>query len=477
MKLQLQYVSGQRKNSSALTCMVYFLFLALVGGSSIVHAQASSQNEVKKPLAEQFDAILASNFPVHLPGASIIVSKQGKIIFKKSYGLADVENKRVMQVEMPMRIGSNTKQFTALAIMQLVDAGKLRLSDNVQQYLPDYPNQGKKISIEHLLTHTGGVTNYKDTPAYRAMHGKRNSVQEVIDYFKNEKPDFEPGEKYFYSNTGYILLGAIIEKVSGMSYENYLTQHVFQVLGMQQTSQNGTDKNEDQLVVGYQTRGEQVKKGREINDSLVYSAGVITSTVDDLAKWDAAISTGKLLKPASWKKSFSPYTLKDGELSYYGYGWQIGKVQGHDMQYHGGNVNGYVSHTLRMPNEGIYIAILSNRDDHETRPSMLAEKLAAIMLGQPFPDMKSVNVEESILDTYVGAYQRKRQEPRKISRNKNQLLMEVNGKNYPLVAVSNTEFWIQGRSFRIRFELNEQTKEPIMRVNQSGIDSVLDRVR
>nr|WP_315476411.1 serine hydrolase [uncultured Undibacterium sp.] len=464
----------------------YSLF-GLMSFASLMPENSSAQSQsvavphtatTENDLIRQFEASLAPHFLANAPGATVLVSRQGKVIFRRAYGLANIETKAPMQVDLPLRIGSNTKQFTAVALMQLVDAGKLKLTDTVQQHLPAYPDQGKKITLQHLLTHTAGVRNYDDTPAYREMHGKENSVQEVLDYFKNAAPDFEPGERHSYSNTGYVLLGAIIEKITGMPLAAYMQTKIFQPLQMQHTSLIKPQLSQEKTVFGYRMQRENVVLGRPINDSLVYSAGAITSTVDDMALWDKALSEGALLSAKSWQAIFKNYPLNSGQMTYWGFGWQHGKVQGRPMYYHGGSVNGFVSHTLRMPQDGIYVVILSNRDYHDVRPSLHAERLAAIAIGQPYPDHKAIKLPSDVLDKYVGTYQKVDDVANStyiVRRDKDQVYLETKGRSNQLIPVSDTEFWLEGRSFRVRFESNANQVN-LMRVSQSGLETELLRL-
>ncbi len=188
------------------------------------------------PLGQTLDAMLTKLYPKDAPGAAVIAVRDGKTVLRKGYGMADLELGVPIQPDMVFRIGSMTKQFTAVAILMLVEEGKLAVSDPITKFLPDYPTGGKTITVEHLLTHTSGIKSYTDMPDFLANIRKDYKVQELIDHFKGEPMDFAPGERYQYDNSGYFLLGAIIEKASGMSYEAFLKQRIFDVVGMTQTS-------------------------------------------------------------------------------------------------------------------------------------------------------------------------------------------------------------------------------------------------
>ena len=195
---------------------------------------------VPDPLAATLDAMLTKLYPADAPGAAVIAVRDGRTVLRKAYGMADLELGVPLQPDMVFRIGSMTKQFTAVAMLMLVEEGKLAVSDPITKFLPDYPTGGKTITVEHLLTHTSGIKSYTEMPDFLANIRKDYTVPELIDHFKDEPMDFEPGERYQYDNSGYFLLGAIIEKASGMGYEAFLKQRIFDVVGMTQTSLDST---------------------------------------------------------------------------------------------------------------------------------------------------------------------------------------------------------------------------------------------
>jgi CubicO group peptidase (beta-lactamase class C family) len=189
------------------------------------------------------DALVNGYFPADMPGATLIVVRDGQPLLRKAYGLADAEHQQAMTPQASLRLGSITKQFTAVAIMMLVDEGKLSLADPVTRFFPDYPAQGGKVTLEHLLTHTSGIASFTGKPSYVPNMARDYSVREMIDGFNNGPLEFEPGARYAYNNSGYFLLGAIIGKVSGLSYADYLAQRIFILLGMDQTAYEGHQRH------------------------------------------------------------------------------------------------------------------------------------------------------------------------------------------------------------------------------------------
>lgn len=267
----------------------------------------------------------------------------------------------------------------------LADEGKLSVSDEVTRFLPDYPTQGKKITIEHLLTHTSGIVSYTSMRGWGANANKDMSVSEMIDTFKNEAMWFEPGARYAYSNSGYFLLGAIIEKVSGLSYARFVETRIFIPLGMTQTAYDGHERVPTVRAVGYSRAKTGFAPSSPYSMSQPYSAGALVSTVDDLACWDAAISRGQLLNPSSWAQAFTPYMLASGARTKYGYGWDIGKLLGKLAISHGGDIDGFSSAVLRIPDEKLFIAVLANVNSNGMHPEAVAAQIAAIAMSKPPP--------------------------------------------------------------------------------------------
>lgn len=215
----------------------YFVILLLLVSVSGLYAQGSA---TRKELEKDFDNVLSQIYKQGGPGCAVLITEKGKPIYRKAFGMANIELGVPMKPEMVFRIGSITKQFTAIAILQLMEQGKLALQDDITKYIPDYPVNGKKITIEHLLTHTSGIKSYTSMPSFQTIMRKDMKPMELVSFFKDQPMDFDPGAKFLYNNSGYFLLGVIIEKVSGMSYPQYLEQQIFKPLGMV-NSYYGTD--------------------------------------------------------------------------------------------------------------------------------------------------------------------------------------------------------------------------------------------
>jgi CubicO group peptidase (beta-lactamase class C family) len=381
------------------------LFLSFLASLSFNLILAQGQSQTR--LMTEFDRIISSEFKAGEPGGVALIAQSGRIIYKKAFGMANMELNVPMREEMVFNIGSMTKQFTAVAILQLMEQGKLSLQDEITKYLPDYPVNGQKITVEHLLTHTGGIPASEPVAMTRLQGEKRLvTLPEIIATFKNRPLDFAPGTKMIYSNNGYMLLGAIIEKVSGVPYPEYLRKNIFIPAGMTETH-FGDDyiliKNRAASYV-YSRTESQFLNAHNDKVETAYSAGGIQSTAEDLFKWNQALGSHRLIKKESLEKARSEYKLPNGKGTNYGYGWFIGNIQGSLIVEHGGNMGGFMCHAIYLPREDIYIVLLYNFRAANRLPEFLAGDLAALAINKPY-HIKEIKLDENLLRTYVGVYE------------------------------------------------------------------------
>jgi len=295
-----------RNNSQTLINFLFvFLFcLNTIWAQSTTKAILSSQ---------QYQQLLEANFDKDGPGASILVAKKGAIVYQSSIGKANLELDVPMEAHHVYRIGSITKQFTAVSILMLLEQGKLDLQDDLTKYIPDYPTKEHTITIEHLLTHTSGIKSMTGMPDFFKDSRHDMTTIEMMNYFKNEPMDFAPGEEFRYNNSGYYLLGVIIEKISGMTYAEFIQQNIFEPLGMTASYYGGAEPLIPNRAAGYQKQGDTYSNAPYISMTLPYAAGSLLSTVSDLYKWNRALLTDQLLKQTTLAKAYVPYTLNNGE--------------------------------------------------------------------------------------------------------------------------------------------------------------------
>ncbi len=265
-----------------------------------------------KKLDKKLDALYNESYPADEPGVTVLLAKGGEVIYRKAFGMANLELDVPMHPEMVFEIGSITKQFTAISILMLMEEGKLSLDDEITDYIEDYPCHGHSITIHHLLTHTSGIRSYTSTPEIWEKARLDFKPSEIIDMFKNEPMDFAPGERFLYNNSGYFLLGYIIEKVSGMEYAEFIEKRIFEFLGME-SSFYGSQS----IIIPNRAYGYQKKEGIFHNTDYLslttpYAAGAIMSTVDDLLIWNSALHNNKLVSAESLDLAFGNYKLNNG---------------------------------------------------------------------------------------------------------------------------------------------------------------------
>jgi D-alanyl-D-alanine carboxypeptidase len=423
---------------------------------AILMMASGRRTQASTPEVRDIDALLTGVFKRDQPGGAVIVTRKGETVFRKGYGLADMELKVPIQPDMVFRLGSVTKQFTAVAILMLEEQGKLSVTDPITRFLPDYPTAGQTITIEHLLTHTSGIKSYTSMPQWLSMWRTDMSLGALIDMFKNQPMDFKPDERWLYDNSGYILLGAIIERASGASYEDFIEKKIFEPLGMKNSYYDRTEQIIPNRVKGYQRTANGFQNAPYLSMTQPYAAGSLASSVDDLALWDDAIWGNKLIKKESLTKAHTPHRLADGQLTAYGYGWALGSYEGHQTVEHGGGIHGFASYVLSMPDDGVYVAILTNGSaGHKLSPQRLAIQMAAIAIDKPVEEPTAISMKPEELKRYAGVYSVRENEEQTISVQGDQLFWEPKGRQKTAIYPhSNTEFFIKDSLTRISFVLD-----------------------
>jgi CubicO group peptidase (beta-lactamase class C family) len=357
------------------------------------------------------DAMFSELAAGRSPGAAVLVSKDGKTLFEKGYGYASLEHRAKVTPETKFRIGSITKQFTAAAILRLQEQGKLDVSDPLSKYIPDYP-KGDVVTLRHLLTHTSGMHSYTDKPDLLQTVTVPVKTEDLIQSFKNDPYDFEPGTKWAYCNSGYYLLGYIIEKVSGQSYAEFLKAQFFDPLGMKDSGVHTHDAILDNEATGYSQEGDTLKKALNWDMSRAGGAGALYSTVGDLARWNEAVFGGKVLSEATLKAAWTPVKVGSQQQppeEGYGYGWLMDKFRGLPEVQHGGGLPGFASQLTRFPGERLTVVVLGNALPPPPGffPGELARNVAEIYLSDKMesrPTPKAVALSPEALDSFVGRY-------------------------------------------------------------------------
>jgi len=330
---------------------------------------------------------------------TVLVVKDGKTLINSGYGSADLEWNVPDSPATKFRLGSVTKQFTAASILLLQERGKLNIDDPVSKYLPDAPAAWSKITIYNLLTHTSGIPSFTGFPDYRTTEWKDTTPADLVARFRDKPLEFEPGAKFNYSNSGYVLLGYLIEKVSGQTYADFLQQNIFTPLGMKDT---GIDSNAAillQRAQGYRRSPRGIEHDGYISMTIPFSAGALYSTTGDLLKWEQGLFGGKVLKLESLTKMTTPF--KDG----YGCGLFIRNVEGHKLITHGGGIEGFNTSLNYYPDDKLTVIVLGNLTGGA--PDMIASNLGKVALGQQVilpSERKAIDIAPALLSEYAGTY-------------------------------------------------------------------------
>lgn len=351
----------------------------------------------------QIDTIFNKSYPANSPGAIVLIAIGDTVIYRKSFGMANLELNVPMKPENVLRLASITKQFTSVSILLLMEQGKLNVHDPLSKYIADYP-RGNEITLHNLLDHTSGIPSFTNLLDFRSKIRNDMTPEEIISSFKKLPLEFEPGEKYEYSNSEYVLLGYIIEKISGMSYENFIQKYIFDKLGMKNSYYGSSDKIIPNRANGYQLNDSSYQNAEYISMTIPYASGSLMSTVDDMFLWSKAIHHNTLISEKSKQLAFTNYTLKNGKHSNYGYGWEINELAGATSIEHTGGINGFTTSGIYVPDRNVYSIVLTNLDDG-FGPEADNLKAVSIILGKPIVDKASVTLSQKQLKRWVGAYQ------------------------------------------------------------------------
>ena len=423
------------------------------------------------------DNIFISATKERTPGAAVLLSRDGEIIYENEFGYADVGNKVPVTTETKFRIGSITKQFTATAILKLQEEGKINVNDTLSAFIPDFP-RGNEVTIHHLLTHTSGIHSYTNRPNFMKYVTMSISPEALLDTIKNFEYDFDPGESYLYNNSGYYILGYIIEKVSGKEYGEYLKETFFDPLGMKNTGVHGPLLLLDNEATGYSYEAGILKKAINWDMTNAGGAGALYSTVHDLYTWNEALFNGKVLSEESLKAAFTPVVLnnnKKPEGVEYGYGWVLYKIRGTDFTGHGGGLHGFLSFLSRQPENNITITVLCNSTPppEGINPGGNANLIAEYLLWKDMEKQSTystdTSVNVSLLKDYTGRYNYGRGAVLVVTLENNSLYAQLTGQaKYQIFPSSENEFYWKVVEASVKFIRDDNGKVIHAIHNQGG---------
>jgi CubicO group peptidase (beta-lactamase class C family) len=404
---------------------------------------------------------------------SVLVARDGQVIYSKGYGSADLEWDVPNSPGTKFRLGSVTKQFTAASILLLEERGKLSVSDPVKKYLPGAPAAWDKITIFNLLTHTSGIPNFTGFADYQKLEPFAATSEQLVARFRDKPLDFEPGERWQYSNSGYVLLGHLIEKITGDSYEKFVKENIFTPLGMKDSGYDSNSAVIPHRASGYVSGKNGFENAGFSHMSIPHGAGALYSTTEDLLKWEHGLFGGKLLKAGSLQKMTTPFK------SNYAFGLQVETTGGHKVIEHGGGIEGFNTELAYYPDDKLTVVVLGNVNGGA--PGDIARKLAAIAHGENVKlqsERKEITLDPKVLGRYVGAYQMAPGVNMLITLENDQLYSKLGNQGaVPIFAESQTMFFPKVVDAELEFTKDDEQGRPTeMILHQGGRDQPAKRL-
>ena len=406
---------------------------------------------------------------------SILVAEQGQIILDKGYGYANLEWRIPNTPDTKFRIASLTKQFTAAAILLLEEQGKLKTTDFINKYMVDAPSTWNKVTLFHLLNHTSGIPNYTSFPDFAAFTTSTKTPEQQIDFFRNKPLNFQPGTQFEYNNSGYVLLGYLIEQISGERYQDFVVNNIFKPLQM---NDSGYDSHADIILhraAGYMISSNGVCNADYLDMSIPYSAGSLYATTHDLHRWEQGLFEGIILSAESLKKMMEPFKNE------YGFGVRIYSLNGHKVISHAGGTSGFNTKLLYFPDNKLTVIVLANLNALGYVAQDLALKLVDIAHGKTVTlssERKKIILSSELLtqyvgtytiEPYVGAYGLTHLRQLSVSLDNGHLMVqEKNQPTIPLFPESEIKFFGEVPDIQIDFFKNEQGQIAHLVVHQDG---------
>ena len=442
------------KYQRLVTSIALLLLLATIAGA--------------QDLSPKFEEYLNNLAKPNKFSGSVLVARDGKVLFSKGYGFANVELDVPNTPQTKFRLGSITKQFTAAAILLLQERGKLSVRDPICKYFESCPSAWSEVTIHHLLTHTGGIPNFTSFPDYLPKMMMPVTTQEMIGRFKDKPLDFTPGEKWNYSNSGYFILGYIIEKASGETYESFLQKNIFEPLKLTNTGYDHFDTIMKKRATGYSLVNSKMMNSLYIDMTQPYSAGSLYSTVEDLFLWNEALYNGKFLSDKSREMMMTPV------MNGYGYGLGIQTRSNRKVISHGGGINGFSTYIARFADDKVTVVVLRNTDYGSPNPGQISNTLAGIAFGEnPATSapaaVNEIKVDPKIYDAYVGRYELAPNLVLTITRQGDRLMAQATGQGeIQLFPESETKYFLKVVDAKVTFVKDAGGKVTKLILHQDG---------
>ena len=445
-----------------------FELITTVLGVTLLASAALSAQGVD---VARMDRIVQSYVSANQFMGAVLVARNGQVLDDKGYGYANLEWQIPDSPETKFRIGSMTKQFTAASILLLEERGKLSTGDYVKKYMPDAPAAWEKITIYNLLTHTSGIPSFTSFPDYRTSEATPTTPKGLVDRFRDKSLEFQPGEKWNYSNSGYVLLGYLLEKISGQSYADFVTENIFKPLGMKDSGYDSNSAVIPRRATGYSPSPKGPVNSGYIDMTIPFSAGALFSSTHDLLLWEQALYSGKVLSAASLKKMTTPFKQN------YGCGLMINTVKGHLQYEHGGGIEGFNTEMAYYPDDKLAVIVLANLNGGA--PGDIAGKLAALAHGEKVvlqSDRKEITVPHEILAKYVGSYELAPGTFITMSLDGDGLFTQLTGQpKFEVFAETEKDFFLKVVDAQLTFEMDSQGKVTDLVLHQNGRDQTAKR--
>jgi len=403
---------------------------------------------------------------------NVLVARGDDVLFGKSYGSANLEWNIANTPVTKFRIGSMTKQFTAASILLLEERGKLKVDDPVKKYMPDAPAAWDKITLFNVLTHSAGLPNFTSFPEYAKLQAFPITPEKIVATFKDKPLDFEPGAKFSYSNSGYVLLGYLIEKITGESYEKFLQDNIFTPLGMKDSGYDSNSAIIERRASGYGPSPAGPVNAEYVHMSIPHGAGALYSTTQDLLKWQLALYGGKLLKPESLAKMTTPF--KDD----YGFGLIIRTTDGRKQMWHNGGIQGFNSSMAWYPESKTTIVVLANLNG--PAPDQMLPQLAAVAFGKDVhltSERKEIKLPKETLTSYVGTYQLAPKVKLMMTLDGDQMMTQLSGQpKLAVFAEADGKFFLKVVDAQLEFIKEGNGKVTDVILHQNGRDQKAPKI-
>ncbi|MGS1077342.1 serine hydrolase domain-containing protein [Pseudoxanthomonas beigongshangi] len=443
-----------------LACAVSLFFAGIAGA-----AEPAGRAEVER-YARQ---LMEKAYPADGPGAAILVARSDEVLYRGARGRASIELGVPLDAGQVFRMGSISKQMAAAGLLTLVEQGGLSLDDPLSKFLPDYPGGGN-VSVRMLLNHTSGIKSYTGIPG--VMQGpimQDRTTAQMIETFEDLKPDFAPGQGYAYNNSGYVLVGAIIEKVSGQPWHAYLKQALFEPLGMRHTGYGLESAGViPGMVQGYTGEPGRPAKAGYLSMTQPHAAGALVTSVDDLLRWNRALHEGKVLKDTTYRQMITPGGKATG--SRYGFGIESLTLRGQPMLEHGGGIHGFATRLLYLQGSDITVAVLQNTDSpaEGEEPGDVSRRLAAFVLGEPFPEPIAVAVDPARLQSALGTYRAGPEQVFALRLVEGKPVLQEGERRHAVLPIGPDDFVYAHRLTRFRIERDGSGRAVAMRYFRMG---------